>query len=70
MPNVSKAEAVRQYIADHPESKPQEVADALTAQDVEVSARYVSDIKFKSRRGARKAKEATSGNAARAAAGK
>jgi hypothetical protein len=42
MPNGSKAQAVRQYIADHPDAKPQEVADALTAQGVEVGARYVS----------------------------
>lgn len=67
MPNVSKAEAVRQYVAEHPESKPQEIADALTAQGVEVGARYVSTIK--SRSGAQKTKKTASGKAA-AAAGK
>ena len=48
MANVSKAQAVRQYITDHPAAKPQEVAAALNSKGVEVSARYVSSVKSRS----------------------
>lgn len=45
MADLSKAQAVRNYISDHPDAKPQEVAAALDAKGIEVSARYVSNIK-------------------------
>jgi len=48
MVNVSKAKAVREYIADHLDAKPQEIAAALKGQGVEVGARYVSSIKSQS----------------------
>lgn len=41
----SKAKAVRDYIADHPEATRTEIANALGAQGVKVTATYVSQIK-------------------------
>ena len=41
---VSKAEAIRQYKAAHPEAKAKEIAAALTEQGVEVTAGRVSSV--------------------------
>ena len=43
----SKAQAVRNYIREHPDAKPQEVEKTLDSQGIKVSARYVSEIKSK-----------------------
>ena len=43
-PEVSKAEAIRQYKAAHPEAKAKEIAAALTQQGVEVTAGRVSSV--------------------------
>lgn len=45
MAGTSKAQAVRDYVAEHPAAKPRDVAATLGAQGVEVDARYVSNIK-------------------------
>ena len=47
MSNISKAQAVRDYIAKHPNAKPREVSTALSGQGVEVNASYVSKVKAK-----------------------
>jgi len=41
---VSKAEAIRQYKAEHPDLGPKEIAAALTKQGVEVTAGRVSAV--------------------------
>lgn len=43
----SKAQAVRNYIREHPDAKPQEVEKTLDSQGIKVSAHYVSEIKSK-----------------------
>jgi hypothetical protein len=40
----SKAQAVRDYIAEHPKSKVKNVAKALSRQGVELTPRYVSNV--------------------------
>jgi len=42
---TSKAQAIRDYLNKHPRAKPQQVAEVLTAQDIQVNASYVSKIK-------------------------
>lgn len=55
----SKAQAVRDYIAEHPKATPQQVADALVKQDMKVNAGYVSQVKSKARKKKRKTKKST-----------
>jgi len=45
MPDISKAQAVRDYLSKHRKAKPQEVAIALASEGVEVSPKYVSSVK-------------------------
>src|SRR5258708_5934040 len=42
----SKAQKVRDYIAQNPDASPIEIANALRAQRVRVDPRYVSQVKF------------------------
>jgi len=42
---ISKAQAVRDYISQHEGATPQQTAEALSTQKIEVSSRYVSSIK-------------------------
>ena len=46
----SKAEAVREYLAEHLDATPQSVVDALKEHSVSVDARYVSQIKSKAQK--------------------
>jgi hypothetical protein len=46
----SKAQVVRDYLANHDKASPQEVVRALAAQGVTVDARYVSKISAKKRK--------------------
>ena len=55
----SKAQAVRDYIVEHPKATPQQIADALAAQDVKVNAGYVSQVKSLTQKKKPKAKKAT-----------
>lgn len=41
----SKAQAVRDYISEHPRAKVRDVAEALSKQGVDVNAKYVSKVK-------------------------
>ena len=43
-PAVSKAQAVRDYHAEHPELGPSEISEALTKKGVEVTAGRVSGV--------------------------
>jgi hypothetical protein len=45
----SKAQAVRNYLKDHPDATPRQVSEALGTQDIKVDARYVSRVKTKPR---------------------
>ena len=47
MADITKAQAVREYLSKHRKAKPREVASALTSDGVEVNAQYVSSIKSK-----------------------
>jgi hypothetical protein len=52
MPDVtkkSKAQAVWEYISEHPQAKVQDTAKALSKQGFDVSARYVSQIKSRAK---------------------
>ena len=44
---INKSAAVRDYLKSHPGAKGKEVADALKAQGIKISANYVSVIKSK-----------------------
>lgn len=61
MPNEkpSKTRAVRDYIAEYPKATPQQVREALRAQNVKVNARYVSQIKSRAQKKKLNAKAAT-----------
>jgi len=56
-PEVTKTQAVREYLKSHREAKPLEVAQALTKQGIKITAGHVSNIKnkLKARRLVRKA---------------
>ena len=41
----SKAQAVRNYLKDHPDATPLQVSEALSTQERKVNARYVSKVK-------------------------
>ncbi len=47
---TSKAQAVRDYFSEHKNATPREVVEALLAQEVEVTAKYVSRIKSGSKK--------------------
>jgi hypothetical protein len=48
---ISKSQAVRDYLAQHPNAKPKEIAPAVKAEHgLEVSPQMISMIKSKSRR--------------------
>ena len=44
---VSKTQAVRDYLKDHPEAMSKEIAAALTKQGVKINAGHVANIKTK-----------------------
>ena len=46
-PEVSKSQAVRDYLKQHRGALPVAVSEALKAQGVDVDPKYVSNIKFK-----------------------
>jgi len=45
----SKAQAVRDYVSEHPEASIQDVVDALSKQKFDVNPRYVSSVKSRSK---------------------
>jgi hypothetical protein len=45
----TKAQAVRDYIAEHPKARTKDVAPALAKQGVEVAPRYVSNVKSRAK---------------------
>jgi hypothetical protein len=53
---ISKAQAVRDYISQHKGATPQQTAEALSGQGIEVGSRYVSSIKSRSKTHKPKAK--------------
>jgi len=53
----SKAEAVRDYMSQHPNATRQEVVDALSGQGLQLSPRYVSEIRSRSKEVKRKKKQ-------------
>lgn len=59
---VNKSKAVRDYVTANPDAMPKEVADALTKDGVDVSAQFVSQIKYQMKlSGSRKAGEKRGG---------
>ena len=42
---VSRAKAIRDYLAEHPDASPTSAAEALTAQGIPVAPAYVSAVK-------------------------
>ena len=55
---MTKADAIRGYLASHPTAKMREVVDTLAAQGIKVSANHVYLIKSKSKSKARRARRA------------
>ena len=47
--SANKSEAVRRYAAEHPSAMPREIAVALKQEGLDVSAQFVSQIKYQSR---------------------
>jgi len=47
--SVNKSEAVRRYAAEHPEAMPRQIADALNQEGLDVTAQFVSQIKYQSK---------------------
>ena len=45
----SKAQAVRDYITEHPKAKTKDVAETLSKQGVEVTQRYVSNVRSRAK---------------------
>lgn len=45
MTDISKSQAIKNYITKHPKAKPSAIADALIANGIEVNAKYVSRVK-------------------------
>ncbi len=56
MAEDNKAKAVRDYIRKHRNAKPKDVAEALASKDIEVTAKYVSNVKLKMKSKKTKAK--------------
>ena len=46
-PKVNKTEAVRKYLAAHPEAKSGEIAAALTKQGIKITPSHAANIKTK-----------------------
>ena len=44
--NVNKSEAVREFMASHPDAKPKEVSAALAKKGIKVTPQAVSTIRF------------------------
>ena len=44
---VSKVQAIRDFLAEHPDASPKAVAEALVAQGFEVSSAFVSTVRAK-----------------------
>jgi hypothetical protein len=44
-PKVSKSQAIRDYLKEHPDTGSKDVADALTKQGIKVSPNFVAIIK-------------------------
>ena len=44
---VSKTQAIRQFLAEHPDASPRAVAEALVAQGFEISSAFVSTVRAK-----------------------
>ena len=66
-PKVNKSQAVRDYLAGHPDAMPKEVMAALAKEGVEVSRILVSGIRGKLKKASPKAKRAAKKAAAVAA---
>ena len=49
VPHKSKAQAVRDYIAEHPRAKAKDVVETLAKQGVEVDPRYVYRVKSRAK---------------------
>lgn len=49
MTEASKAQKVRDYIAEHPKASSQEIVAALSGQGITIGKRYVSEVKSKLR---------------------
>ena len=50
MKGVNKAQAVRDFVRDHPRAKTSTIADALAKQGMSITAAYVSKIKSTGRK--------------------
>ena len=57
-PKVNKSQAVRDYLAGHPDAMPKDVVAALAKEGVEVSTILVSGIKTRVKKASPKAKKA------------
>jgi len=59
MPNKtkSKAQAVRDYLSAHPRAKPPDVAEALATEGLKVDPKYVSQLRWRAKRGKSKRKK-------------
>ena len=44
---ISKTQAIKQYLAEHPDASPREVGEALIAQGFEISSAFVSTVRAK-----------------------
>ncbi|MCM2374026.1 hypothetical protein [Aporhodopirellula aestuarii] len=47
---VNKSQAIRDYYAANPKAKPMEVAEAMKAQGINVTAQFVSTVKSNSKK--------------------
>ncbi|EMI45797.1 MULTISPECIES: hypothetical protein [Pirellulaceae] len=47
---VNKSQAIRDYYAANPKAKPMEVAEAMKAQGIDVTAQFVSTVKSNSKK--------------------
>jgi hypothetical protein len=57
-PKINKSQAVRDYLAGHPEAMPKEVMEALAKDGIKVSRVHVSTVKSKFKKASPKAKRA------------
>jgi len=44
---ISKAQALKEFLAEHPDASPKAVGEALVAQGFEVSSAFVSTVRAK-----------------------
>jgi len=44
---VSKVQAIKQFLAEHPDASPREVGESLFAQGFEISSAFVSTVRAK-----------------------